>query len=127
MKKAILIDVVAKTVTETEIGEYTDIYSKIGNGCSCFCCPVDFDNGDTLYSDDEGLLHDEVFGCFVFDGWDYPLVGNAIILGTDEKGESVDCKSTVNEITSRITFYNQTFAEAWKEKALSSGPTIYFN
>lgn len=127
MKKAILIDVVAKTVTKTEIGEYTDIYTKIGNGCNCFCCPVDFENGDSLYSDDEGLLHEEIHGAYIFDDWDYPLVGNAIILGTDEEGESVDCKSTINEIRSRITFYDQSFAEAWKEKALSSGPTIYFN
>ena len=127
MKKAILIDVVAKTVTETEIGEFTDIYTKIGNGCSCICSPFDFINGDILYSDDEGLLHDEVFGCFIIDDWNYPLVGNAIILGTDDEGESVDCKTFTNEIISRIKFYDQSVAEAWKQQALSSGPTIYFN
>ena len=63
----------------------------------------------------------------MFDDWEYPLVGNAIILGTDDEGESVDCKSTVNSIQSRIRFYDQHIAEAWKQQALSSGPTIYFN
>ena len=52
MKKALKIDVVAQTVTEVKIDKYQDIYSQIGNGCNLFCCPVDFENGDTLFADD---------------------------------------------------------------------------
>ncbi len=123
MKKAILIDVQAQTITETQIGHYSDIYAKIGNGCHTFACPVEFDNGDSLYIDDEGLYNDPK-GCFIMKGWSMPVVGNAIILGSDEEGESVDCQSTIEEIASQLKFYSEEVAKAWAEKALSTPPTI---
>ena len=123
MKKAILIDVQAQTITETQIGHYSDIYAKIGSGCHTFACPVEFDNGDSLYIDDEGLYHDPK-GCFVMKGWAVPVVGNAIILGSDEEGESVDCQSTIEAIQSQVKFFNEGVAKAWAEKALSTPPQI---
>jgi hypothetical protein len=118
MKKAILIDVTNQSVTETTIDHYTEIYDRIGNGCSCFCVPIQFDNGDALYSDDEGLLHEEMTGCFIMDDWDYPLVGNAVILGSDDEGESVSCQSITEDIRSRVKFYTKEVAEAWRNKVL---------
>lgn len=123
MKKAILINVEAQTVTETTIGHYSEIYKAIGNGCSLFQCPVEFENGDTLYVDEEGLYHDHK-GCFIMEGWRYPLVGNAIILGSDEEGESVDCQSTIESIKSQITFYGEEITKAWADKCLSTPPKI---
>ena len=119
MKKALKIDVVAQTVTEVKIDKYQDIYSQIGNGCNLFCCPVDFENGDTLFADDESLLR-EVEGCFLFPDWSYPIVGNAIILGTDEEGDSIDCKSTIEEITSQIMWGNKEVAEEYQKSLTGS-------
>jgi hypothetical protein len=124
MKKALKIDVVAKTVTKVEIDKYQDIYAQIGNGCNLFCCPVEFENGDTLFADDESLLK-EVEGCFILPNWNYPIVGNAIILGTDEEGDSIDCKSTIEEISSEILFGNKEVAEEY-QKHVEGSSFVYF-
>ena len=125
MKKAIKIDVVKQDVYEIELSDdYKAIYGAIGNGCTIFCAPVEFENGDTLYSDEEGLLHKKMEGCFMMENWKYPLVGNAIILGTDDEGDSIDAKSTIEEIKNKITFYDSEIAERWKEKALNTPSKI---
>ena len=74
MKKALKIDVVNQTVTSITINDINDIYKEIGNGCDLFCCPVDFENGDTLYADDESLLRENVEGCFLMDNWTSAIV-----------------------------------------------------
>lgn len=125
MKKAIKIDVVKKTVYQIELSDdYKAIYGAIGNGCTIFCAPIEFENGDTLYSDEEGLLHEKMEGCFMMPNWKSPLVGNAIILGTDDEGDSIDAKSTIEEIESKIHFYDEQVAENWKQKALNTPPQI---
>lgn len=63
-----------------------------------------FRNEDTLYVDDEGLLLKENY-CFEFtyaNGHVAPLMGKALVLGTDVEGESVAVKSTLEEVASRI-------------------------
>jgi hypothetical protein len=57
-------------------------------------------------------------------GWGYPLVGNCIILGTDDEGDSTDCKSTVEELKAEVKFYGEAVAKAWAEKVLSTPPQI---
>lgn len=118
MKKVIKIDVQKKSVYHVEINRYSDIYEEIGNGCQLFCVPVTFANNDGLYSDDEGLLHEEMIGCFIFDDWDYPLVGNALIVGTDDGGNSQSCSTSIDDILKKITFYDASVAERWKEAIL---------
>ena len=125
MKKAIKIDVIKKDVYEIELSDdYKAIYGAIGNDCRCFCVPIEFENGDALYSDEEGLLHEKMEGCFMMENWISPLVGNAIILGTDDEGDSIDAKSTIEEIKSKIYFYDDKVAENWKQKALNTPPKI---
>jgi len=124
MSKAILIDVVNKNISYTTINDYKEIYNAIGHGCNTFDCPYQFDNGDTLYVDDEGLLHDDVHGCFMLQGWNIPCVGNAIILGTNDEGESIDCKCTIEEIQNQIKFFSKDVALAWRDAALSNGAQI---
>jgi hypothetical protein len=123
MKKAILINVEAQTITETTIGHYSDIYKAIGNGCNTFECSAELENGDTVFVDENGLNHDPK-GCFIMTNWGYPLVGNAIILGSNEEGESVDCQSTVEELKAQVKFYGEAVAKAWAEKVLSTPPQI---
>ena len=69
--KALLINVVEKTITIINIEHTNEIYAHIGNGCTTFCAPVDFPNGDTLFSDDDGLLQDSVYGGFALTGWQH--------------------------------------------------------
>ena len=125
MKKAILIDVVAKTITDVQVGDYTDIYTHIGNGCNLFEVPIEFENGDTIYVDEEGLLK-EVHGGFIMEGWSYPLIGNAIIQGTDEEGEAVDYKSDIEELRKKVVFVTKETAWAWQSVSLANKPQVIF-
>lgn len=126
MRKAIKIDVEAQSVYHVEIGDsYTDIYPEIGNGCSTFCIPMTFENEDSMFADDESLLRfDDIKGGFYFNDWNYPIVGNTIILGTDEDGESVDCKTTIEEIQRQINFIDVESAQRWAKQAMSTPPQI---
>ena len=106
MTKAIFIDVEKKEVSYIELAEPKEIAKQIG--CEYFCCPVTLENNDTIYVDDESLLFpDKIQGGFAFAGWNYPLVGNAIILGANDEGDSIDCKTTIEEIKSIITFLSK--------------------
>jgi hypothetical protein len=124
--KALKIDVVNQTISTIEITNYKEIYSAIGNGCDLFCCPFEFENGDILYSDDEALLHNELEGCFAMHDWNYPLVGNAIILGNDEEGDMADVKTKADEILEKIMWGNKEVAEQYAEYALQE-PIMIIN
>lgn len=124
--KAIKIDVEQKKLYHIEINDFMDIYPAIGNGCDLFAIPINFPNGDSLYTDEEGLLKPEMIGCFQMNDWDYPLVGNAIIIGHDDEGNSTDVKSSIEEIQSQIIWGTVTDANDWKEQALNKPPKISF-
>ena len=121
--KAILIDVVAQSLSVVEIESLQSIYNHIGNGCNLFQVPIEFDNSDCIYVDEEGLLKD-VHGGFIMKDWSYPLIGNALIVGSDEEGDSVDFKSDLEELKKQIHFVDKNKALAWQNKALSTHPVI---
>jgi hypothetical protein len=79
-----------------------------------------------LYTDDEGLLHDTMQGCFWFPDWDYPLVGNAVIWGTDEDGESIDAKTRIEDLIEIIKWGDADAAETQKINALSKPSFIFY-
>lgn len=123
--KALLINVENQTVSEINLEKTNeDIYKHIGNGCSTFCSPVDFPNGDSLFVDDEGLLKEDLKGCFTLLGWVMPLVGNAVIIGSTPSGDSTDCKTTKEEILSQILWGNKEVADSHRDIAMKSPFTI---
>jgi len=125
MKKALLIDVIAKTITEVEVGHYSDIYKHIGNGCNLFQVPIEFENRDSIYVDEEGLLK-EVHGGFTMEGWAYPLIGNAVIQGCDDEGNGIDYKSDIEDLRKKVVFVTKEIAEAWQKIALDNEPQVIF-
>jgi hypothetical protein len=125
MKKALLINVVEQTITEVGVGHYTDIYKHIGNDCSLFQVPIEFENLDSIYVDEEGLLK-EVHGGFIMEGWSYPLIGNAVIQGSDDEGDSTDYKSDIEELRKKVVFITKEAAQAWQNTALGNKPQIIF-
>lgn len=126
-KKAIKIDVTNKTVTEVEIKNYTDIYNFIGNGCELFECPVGWDNGDTLYVDEEALIKGQPKGCFMLKTKNYPVyLGNGIILGTDSEGDSITYKTNIDKIIDLIVWGDEVAAKQFKKERISSPKVIIF-
>lgn len=125
MKKALLIDVIAKTITEVEVGHYSDIYKHIGNDCSLFQVPIEFENRDSIFVDEEGLLK-EVHGGFIMEGWSHPLIGNAVIQGCDDEGDSIDYKSDIEELRKKVVFVTKEDARAWQDTALGNEPQVIF-
>lgn len=116
MKKALKIDVEKQSVYEIILGDdYREIYPHLGNGCGIFTCPITFANGDTLYADDEGLLHLEMIGGFIMPDWRCPIVGNGVILGTDDEGDSVDYKSQIKDIEEKIQWLSKEQAQLYKK------------
>lgn len=113
--RAILIDPEKRSVTEIQIGkDYKEIYKAID--CSCFSCPIEYDNADTLYCDDEGLFKDQKGGVIMKD-WDYPVLGKMLVLGTDiESGESKDAESTLEFFTNQIRWLNDYEAKGWQSQ-----------
>ena len=126
--KALLIDVSTKKITEIELDSHFESISKaIGNGCQYFCCPYSFSNEDSIYADDESLLRvDSIKGGFVLEGYSGTIVGNAIILGTDDEGDSVDVKHTCDEISERIIFIDENMAKEYARVVMIKPPTIKF-
>ena len=126
MKKAIKINCETKTIEYITLGDdYKEIYGAIGNGCDTFCIPVNFQNNDGMYADDESLLReDSIKGGFIFDDWHSPIVGNAIILGCNDEGESINCKTKIEDIQSQITFIESNVCKMWAKKVMSSPRTI---
>lgn len=102
--KAILINAKANTVTLVEVGEYTDIYKHCGY--DTFTC-VGLGKGETLYVDDEGLINGTDFG-FTFKGYDGPLMGNGLILGTTASGDSKSTALSVEDVMARVRILRST-------------------
>jgi hypothetical protein len=68
-----------------------------------------------MYADDESLLrYNSIKGGFMFPNWAYPIVGNAIILGTDEEGDSTDCITTIENLKD-IIWVGEKACKQWAE------------
>jgi hypothetical protein len=101
--KAILIDAEGRGVREVEIdGTLEDTYKVMG--VQMIEVATYLPNGDCIYVDEEGLINGEVLGWFEVYGAHQPFAGNGLVVGTDHQGETVGCKSTLDEITKLVSF-----------------------
>lgn len=109
--RGILINPWTKEITEVQCAEgINDMYrllsNPLGPKVDCFCMGMNWANGDVLYVDDEGLLKSgmRLFNIDRYDG--QPLAGNGLILGSDREGNSVDAKSMLTEIQTKVSWTN---------------------
>ena len=72
-------------------------------GCRCFDA-VRLDDGDCIYVDDEGLLRSGIQPAFGLSSYNAPLVGNALVIGSDYEGNSKPPKITLDKLTDMIEF-----------------------
>lgn len=105
--RAIKINPLDKTITEVEYdGNYKSIYKLIE--AQMFDVVRIGDKEDhTIYVDDEGLMNGKArdVGFFRIEG-DYPiaLAGYGLILATNDEGESVECKLSLDDVKKMTTF-----------------------
>lgn len=108
--KGILIDPFTKTVRAVEVN-YKDegilaIYKAIDAGT--FDIVVFGDHNDALYVDDDGLTKGHTH-YFTIKNFPHPIAGKALLLGTDEAGDSQDVVMTEDAVRSVIGWKRQRF------------------
>lgn len=101
--KAYLIDTPNHEVVEVEYdGDYKSIYKLIR--AELFCTVRINDDYDMIFVDDEGLINDNPHGWFVYSGYPQPLRGYGLVLGTDDEGESVEPRISLDELRAKLAF-----------------------
>ena len=104
--KAYLIDPKEQTITQVEhdASDYKNISRTIG--CDYFTTVVINEEGDTIFLDDEGLLHMDIKYMFQIDNNEnFCQSGKGLVLGCDREGESCDPNITLDELKKRVTRY----------------------
>ena len=104
--RAILINPETKTITEVEYtGDYKNIYEHIGADCFTAISIDHYENEDreTIFVDDEGLYRNPQ-NFFMWSGYDQPLAGKGLILGTDAGGESVATSYGIEYVKAMVSF-----------------------
>ena len=72
-------------------------------GCE-WITSVKISDNDVIYVDDMGLLREGYQGAFEVDGYPQPLVGNAVVLGYNNIGESESVHISLDDLKKKITF-----------------------
>lgn len=110
--KAILIDAKNREVKEVEItGDLESWYETIG--CQMVECALYFDEHDSIMVDEEGLFNSECNEFFFVNGGHQPFAGNGLVVGTDDMGEAVDTKISLDEVKSKVKFMDRFDAYMW--------------
>jgi len=122
--KAYKINVADRKVEEIQINNWKDIAPAIGGQCHTFEAPIILDNEDTFYSDEEGLFN-ECEGGWMLGNFKHPILGNAVVQGTDDEGDSVEPTSTIEEIEAMIIWVSKENCEAYRSQAHSTPPRVF--
>jgi len=122
--QAYLIDPVAKEIRPVDFdGDYKSICRLID--CRTFTV-VEIegtgDPADIVFVDDEGLLNDPHF-FFMLDSYPQPLAGFGLVLGTDDDGESVSPRITLEELTRRVS-YRQLRVKGFRDLTMKEREAI---
>lgn len=103
--RAIFIDAKNRKVQEINFeGDFQAIQKQIGVDTFTVCGMRD---NDACYVDDEGLLNGTKDFFSNPNIYPHPLAGNGLILGTDDEGESTDCKVTLDSL-GPVRFYERS-------------------
>ncbi len=126
MRRGILIDPFERKIKEVEVGEsFRDIYPQIGaDSFDCVTLSRDDEHEETAYVDGEGLFRqDQRF--FLWVGYDQPLGGKCLIMGTDRQGESVPSRMPLLQVVSHVRWFGDlSFAGADQQRGVVDHPAF---
>tara|TARA_A100001391_G_C4963520_1_gene250634 strand:+ start:211 stop:555 length:345 start_codon:yes stop_codon:yes gene_type:complete len=104
--KAFLINPIDETITEVDHddSDYKNISKAID--AQYFTTVQIHEDGDTIYLDDEGLLHGNHKHTFTLDKvFNQTFVGKGLVLGTNMRnGDAKDVDCTLDDLKNRIEF-----------------------
>lgn len=126
--KAIFINAKDQMVKHIDLPKGTQaMYDKIGFGCTLVELVSVEANNDGLFCDDEGVFegHSEdgnrhfgfmwctsrILGTFQSH---FLICGNALIIGCDKNGKSIDASSSLKEVEKRIMFLSPGIIKTYK-------------
>lgn len=101
IKKAILIDSENREVREIEYRTFEELKQIMG--VQWVQSIGDLPKKHTCYVDEEGLLHNPQH-FFISDFYPQPVAGNGAIIGTNNHGDDISCKLTLDYIKARVHF-----------------------
>lgn len=86
-----------------------------------------FNGHDTIYCDDEGLLHGPVYQFFGVSGNPQPLAGRGLVVGLDADGNDCGPHLSLDEVKARTFFIERWFRDVWsiENAANSQWPEIH--
>jgi hypothetical protein len=111
--KAIKINPCKRTITYIDIDSYGEIKHNLNENCKNFICPMIFETLDTMYVDYYAPINARSQNGFLLDGWNHPVIGNAIIIGTNSIGDLDDIKIDIEHIESKISFVSNNLLHNW--------------
>tara|TARA_Y200000002_G_scaffold82702_1_gene65442 strand:- start:291 stop:665 length:375 start_codon:yes stop_codon:yes gene_type:complete len=101
------IDSTKNTIEEAQAptGDGEDFLDFVTDHIGCeWITSVRISQNDVIYVDDAGLLREGYQGAFQVEGYPQPLVGNAIVIGYNNVGESVDVHMSIDDLKKKIKF-----------------------
>ena len=103
--KAILIDVKKRDIREVEVSGLQDWYKEIG--CELVTTALNLNESDSIMVDDEGLFFiDNDSSFFSVKGGHQPFIGNGLVVGCEDNGESTEPCVTVDDLKKIIKFHS---------------------
>jgi len=103
MKHVLVIDSAARTVTAECIPDTLEALQECVGGY--IETGWQFPNGDVVFVNEEGLLQQPPGkDWFHIQGLYQPFVGNGVCIGHNEEGESVDVKTSLEDLQKLIRF-----------------------
>jgi hypothetical protein len=104
--KAFLIDPDFENIRVVEYnGDWKTIKQWLGGPPTKWFTSVRLnDEGDAIYVDDEGLLNNNPHGWFMLHNYVQPLKGFGLVVGTGDRGETVEPFVSLPQLWSLITF-----------------------
>lgn len=114
--KAFFINPFSKKITTVDYdGDYQSISRMIDASRGYFDVVTLDHNRDAAFVDDEGLYVDgQTF--WIHRNYPQPLAGKALILGTDPEGNSVEPKTSYEDLVSDVRFIGDRFELALLHK-----------